>query len=277
MIPVFDNHVHLQVKGENVLAAKRYERAGGNIINICNIPAEFFPSIEYFRQRYDEIVHISEKIRNETHLHVLVTVGPYPVEAIGSIKSLGKDRTMDLWLEATELAGKYIESGKAHAIGEIGRPHFPVDVETWEFFNLLLKKQFEIARDHGASIVLHTESATESTFMELAQIAERAGIERWKVVKHYSPPFVLQEENHGIFPSVMASRDNVRIALKKGYDFFMETDFLDDPQRKGAVMDIETIPKRYKMLKQEFPEKFEKYAETLAKNITRIYGYEISD
>ena len=79
---------------------------------------------------------------------------------------------------------------------------------------------------------------------ELAAMADRARLPRDKVVKHYSPPLVDRRENSGLVPSVLASRDAVRDALSKGDRFLMETDFLDDPSRPGAVMNINTVPKR---------------------------------
>jgi len=75
----------------------------------------------------------------------------------------------------------------------------------------------------------------------------------------------------------MASRDNARIAIKKSKRFFLETDFLDDPKRKGAVMDIESVPKRMKMLMSEFKEEIKEYGEILSENISRIYGIELRD
>jgi TatD-related deoxyribonuclease len=79
---------------------------------------------------------------------------------------------------------------------------------------------------------------------ELAEMADKAGLDRGKVVKHYSPPIVLPEENFGLMPSVLASKDHVKEALQKGSRFLMETDFLDDPRRPGAVLAITTVPKR---------------------------------
>ncbi|MGC8599211.1 MAG: TatD family hydrolase [Thermoplasmata archaeon] len=277
MIPVFDNHVHLQKGGENVNAAKRYEGSGGKIINICNLPLNFRPSLDYFIEMYEDTIRIAEDVRRETSLKVLVTIGPYPVDVIRSVELIGFEKTEELFLKATEIAARFIMEGKANAIGEIGRPHFKVDKKIWDFSNSILEKQMGIAKDFDLPVVLHTESASESTFREISVMAERAGIKKWKVVKHYSPPLVLENENHGIFPSVISSRDNVRNAIKKGLDFFMETDFLDDPERKGAVMDIETVPKRFRMLEQEYPGLYEKYLDNLKRNIIRIYGVEISD
>lgn len=272
MIPIFDNHVHLQRNGENILAAKRYEKAGGKIINICNLPGEFRPEIEYFMEIYENTISIAREVSRNTSLIVLVTIGPYPIDLLKSVRIAGYEETEILFLKATEIAAKLAEKGLAHAIGEIGRPHFPVEKMEWEFSNMILEKQMSIAADHGLPVVLHTEHSTEETFREISLIAEKAGIEKWKVVKHYSPPLIKLEENHGIFPSVISSRGNIRQAIMKGTNFFMETDFLDDPLRKGAVMDIETVPKRYRMLKNDFPQLYEKYLDDSLKNIIRIYG-----
>jgi TatD-related deoxyribonuclease len=78
----------------------------------------------------------------------------------------------------------------------------------------------------------------------LAEMADRAGLQRHRVVKHYCAPLVLPEENSGLMPSVLAGKDAIKSALSKGTRFLMETDFLDDKDRPGAVMAIATVPKR---------------------------------
>jgi TatD-related deoxyribonuclease len=79
-------------------------------------------------------------------------------------------------------------------------------------------------------------------------MADKAGLLRDKVVKHYSPPLVSTDLNFGLFPSVLASEKNIKEAIKQGTRFMMETDFLDDPKRPGAVLGIKTVPKRTKKL-----------------------------
>lgn len=276
--PAFDNHVHLQMNGENLQAAKRFERAGGKILNICNIPEMDSPvKIEYFMNQYETIIKISEMVRRETSLKVLVTIGPYPVDLIKATGIIGKEEAMDLFMDAIDLAINYIENGRANALGEIGRPHFPVDNEIWQMSNEILLYAMKRAKETGIPVILHTESADEKVFSDLAGIADRAGIDKNFVIKHFSPPLILEEENHGIFPSVISSRENVRASIKKGFRFFLETDFLDDPGKKGAVMDITTVPKRFKMLEQESRELLENYSYELKKNILRLYGLELKE
>jgi TatD-related deoxyribonuclease len=65
------------------------------------------------------------------------------------------------------------------------------------------------------------------------------------VVKHSSPPLVTEEETHGVIPSIPASKSNVKEAISKGTDRFMiETDYIDDPEKPGAIMSVNTVPKK---------------------------------
>jgi len=54
----------------------------------------------------------------------------------------------------------------------------------------------------------------------------------------------LEKENYGLMPSVLASERNIISAIKKGSRFMMETDYIDDIHRPGAVLGPKTIPKR---------------------------------
>ena len=58
---------------------------------------------------------------------------------------------------------------------------------------------------------------------------------------------VTPEETCGVMPSIPASKTNVREAMAKGTDRFMiETDYIDDPAKPGAIMSVTTVPKRVK-------------------------------
>jgi len=82
------------------------------------------------------------------------------------------------------------------------------------------------------------------TFKMLGAMADDAGLTRDKVVKHFSPPLIANDLNHGLLPSIVASKDAITKALKQGDRFLMETDYLDDMKRPGAVMGPKTVPKR---------------------------------
>ena len=246
-MPILDNHVHLEPrKGRNIDAVRDFERLGGTHLMVSHKPYSEVRvnSAEDFRESFDVTVSMVDRINSETGVRAYATVGPYPVELLGFQRRLGLERAEDLMMAGMDIAAEYVRGGRALAIGEVGRPHFDVPDGIWQASNEILLHGMSLAHEADCAIVLHTESGTAETMRELAEMADVAGLSRDRVVKHYSPPAVLPEENSGLMPSVLAGKDAVKEALSKGTRFLMETDFLDDPGRPGAVMAITTVPKR---------------------------------
>jgi len=252
--PILDNHVHLEpVRGRHVDAVRDFERAGGTHLIISHLPYEELRvrTAGDFRRAFDQTVAVKDRVNAETGVKAYATVGPYPVELLALAKVHGLGRAKEIMLAGMDLAAEYVRDGKALAIGEVGRPHFPVPAEELTASNEIMFHAMRLARENGCVVVLHTESATEASMREIAEMADRAGLPRHRVVKHYSPPLILPEENHGLMPSVLSGKDAIRTALSKGTRFLMETDFLDDPDRPGAVMAITTVPKRVRTLLEQ--------------------------
>lgn len=246
-VPILDNHVHLEpFRGRNIECAREFEALGGTHLIISHMPYSEVParSIEDFRKGFDLTISLKDRVNKETGVRAHATVGPYPGELPKLEKQHGLEKAKDIMMRAMEVAAEYVRDGKALAIGEVGRPHFPVSAEVWSASNEIMAYAMRLAKETGCAVVLHTEHATVESMKELAEMADKAGLDRGKVVKHYSPPMVLPEENFGLMPSVLASKDAVKEALLKGSRFLMETDFLDDPRRPGAVLAIATVPKR---------------------------------
>ncbi len=253
-VPILDNHVHLEpFKGRNVDAVREFERAGGTHIIISHLPYDEVRvrEAEDFRKSFDLTISLKDRVNAETKVKAFATVGPYPAELLDLEKVHGLEKAKAIMMQGMDIAAEYVVSGKALAIGEVGRPHFPVSREAWAASNEALAYAMAKAKEVGSAIVLHTESATPESMLGLARMADRAGLPRQKVVKHYCPPFILEEENHGLMPSVLAGKDATRDALAKGSRFLMETDFLDDPKRPGAVLAVATVPKRTKAFIQQ--------------------------
>jgi TatD-related deoxyribonuclease len=174
-----------------------------------------------------------------------------------------------------EIAADLVREGKALGIGEIGRPHFPVSERIWERSNEVLRYGLQLAKEQGCAVQLHTESAGPRVWRELAGFADEVGLDREKVVKHYSGAAVLPEENFGLFPSVLSSKKNINEAAGKGSRFMMETDFLDDPRRPGAVMAPATVPKRTKAMLESGVFDEELVHKVHKEWPERVYGIEI--
>ena len=110
----------------------------------------------------------------------------------------------------------------------------------------------ELAKDAGCPLQLHTETASSEQFLEFAEMADKVKIPRNKVIKHFSGAYVLKTENHGLTPSLIATKDVIREALQKGNNFLMETDYLDDKTRPGAVLGPKTVPRRtHELIRQD--------------------------
>ncbi|MDD1746334.1 MAG: TatD family hydrolase [Methanomassiliicoccales archaeon] len=276
-LPIFDNHVHLHPNGRHVEAARDFAKAGGTHLVLSHLPYEMAPVTEarHFADSYKITLDLAELVRKSVDIGVEVTVGPYPVLLIGLAERHGLEGAVDIMRTGMEEAQRLVLQGKAIGIGEIGRPHFPVPEDVLMASNEIMSYGMSLAREAVCPVVLHTESATPENMREIALMADHVGLPRNKVVKHYCPPLVTDEENSGLFPSVLASRTAIGEALAKGTRFMMETDYLDDLRRPGAVMAITTVPKRTKALLQSGGMSEEQAHVIHADNPEKVYGIEV--
>ncbi len=270
---IFDNHLHLRRDGRCIEAVREFERAGGTHLVLCQLPmVERVIAERSYLPCYEETLALADEAMQATDVTVFVTVGPYPADYLRLREQFGRDAALELMRGGLEQAQRLCREGSAIAIGEIGRPHFDVDDTAWEDSNELLRYGMELAAAAHVPVVLHTESMGPDGFAELADMADGAGLARGKVVKHFSPPLVRREENHGLMPSVLAHEEAIRAALEKGSRFVMETDYIDDPRRPGAVLGPKTVPRRTKQFLDAGLMSEEMALAVHKKNPEEIYG-----
>ena len=245
---IFDNHFHLRPTGLGVGAAKVFEKAGGTALMLTHSPYDDIPirRAEDYEAAYARTLGLARQVREATRVKVFVALGPYPVDLILLSKSLDLAAAADVLKRGVDLAGRHVANGDAVAIGEVGRPHFPVDADVWRASNEVLAHAMTVARDRECPVILHTEDPTPQTFQEFATMADRYHLARQKVVKHHSSPLTRPEENGGIVPSILAKSELVKAAVGGG-PFFLETDYIDDPKRPGAVLGPATVPRKTKI------------------------------
>lgn len=245
-VPVYDNHVHMSPSGRNVDALREYEAVGGTGLTLVTLPYAEVRIHEGadFERSYQITYDLAQRARDATSLEINIAVGPYPVLIIPLAEAYGLERAEEMMIRGMEDAARDVAEGRAVALGEIGRPHFPVPEDIWDASNRVLLRGMELAREVDCPVIIHCESEAD-TDRSLAELADRAGLDRGMVVKHSSPPWVTPEETHGVMPSMPASKTNAREAIGKGTDRFMiETDYIDDPGKPGAIMSVNTVPKR---------------------------------
>ena len=245
-VPMYDNHLHMSPSGRNVEALKEFEAAGGTGLTLVTLPHKEVPITcgKDFARSYEVTYDLAAKATEATNLEINIAVGPYPILLISLAEQYGLEKAEEIMKEGMEYAARDIAEGRACAIGEVGRPHFPVDKEIWDASNRVLQYGFELAREQDVPVIIHCENEPD-TDESLASIADKAGLDRGLVVKHSSPPWVTPEETHGVMPSIPASKSNLKEALAKGTDRFMiETDYIDDLEKPTAIMAVTTVPKK---------------------------------
>ena len=248
----FDNHLHLRREGRFLDAVREFQNAGGTHFVFCQYPMPERVLIEKsYQSCYQETIRMAEEIRAATGVVVFVVVGPYPVDLLPLQEKFGRETAIAIMKNGMEEASALCKEQKCIALGEIGRPHFPVNQQIIQDSNDILIYGMQKAKDVGVPVVLHTESTTPLQCKEFVEMGRKVGLKPDKIVKHFAPPLITNDENYGLMPSVLANKKNIVEALHKGTRFFMETDYIDDLRRPGAVLAPKTVPKLTKKLIEE--------------------------
>jgi len=272
-LPIVDHHCHLSPSGAGVDAARRFRRAGGTHLFLAtqNYAAGVPRSLEGYSEQFTTTEALAQRVEAETGVTVYLVVAPYPVDLVEATAELGVGAALELHRTALDLAGRWVRERRAVALGEVGRPHFPVAPEVGEAANRALDHALAVARDSGCPVVVHSEDLDITGYRDLAERAERAGLPRERVVKHYARSRLPASERSAVTPSYLARRDLVRDVVGDPSPWFLETDFLDDPARPGAVLDLATIPRRAAAL-SETPD-VDRLWIPFVDSVEKVYGF----
>ncbi len=240
---IFENHLHLRRDGRFLEAAKEFTVAGGTHLVLTQYP---MPSLvlteKSYQPVYAETLRMAEEIMASLPVTVFVVVGPYPVDYLTFRDAIGRDQAIVLMKKGIDDAAQLCADHRCIAIGEIGRPHFPVAPDVIRDSNEILQYGMQCAAEIGVPVVLHTETTTSASCKEFVEFGRAVGLRAEAIVKHFAPPLITAEENFGLMPSVLSSKKNIVTALTKGSRFLMETDYIDDPKRPGVVLGPATVP-----------------------------------
>lgn len=274
-LPVVDHHCHLSPSGEGVEAARRFGRSGGTHLFLATqqYTGDVPRTLEDYQRQFETTEQLAQRIRSATEVTVYLVVAPYPVDLIRASESLGLGPAVELQEAALDLAGRWVEEQRAVALGEVGRPHFPVSSEIVEASERVFRHALSVARDAGCPAVVHSEDLNPDGYRALAVLAASESFPLGKLVKHYARSRVAVAETSGVVPSYLAKRELVAEQLGTPGPWFLETDFLDDPQRPGAVLDLETVPKRASAALERDPTNIEHLRVPFEKSIESVYGF----
>lgn len=244
--PVLDDHLHLHPDGKGVEAVEEFARVGGTHLMVVNRPSWHFvdrvDSTDAFQVAFERTCDLVEAADAEVPGRVWAVLGVHPVllPRLVDERDMSPEAATALMQDGLELAASYVDADRAIAL-KSGRPHFEVDEDIFDASNAVMRHAFALGGDHDCAVQLHTESG--DTFEEIATWAAEAGLSPDRVVKHYATGPIT-----GVTPSVIARSAAVDAAVASGEPFMLETDFLDDPDRPGAVLGPKLVPRRSRTL-----------------------------
>ncbi len=272
--PILDNHLHLDPDhGRGLEAVDEFVRVGGTHLIVINKPSWHLgveaDTGEDFRPVFERTLEIVEEAATRLPGTAWAVLGVHPGLLSRLVDERGKSpqEAATIMQEGLEVAAEYIERGQALGL-KSGRPHYDVTDAVWDASNDVMRRAFELGAALECAVQLHAESGSD--FTTVGQLAADAGLDPAQVVKHYA-----SGDLEGVTPSVMSDRDRLRVAAERGAPFLMETDFVDDPDRPGAVLGPKTVPRRVDWLLEDGHEAAVRNAHVDTPR--RVYGIDTLD
>ncbi|MFC4245911.1 TatD family hydrolase [Natribaculum luteum] len=267
--PVLDDHLHLDPDhGRGLEAVKDFARVGGTHLLVVNKPSWYLgveaDDGEDFRPVFERTIEVVEEASKLLRGRAWAILGVHPglVSRLVDERGYAPAEAREIMQSGIDVAAEYVDRGEALGL-KSGRPHYDVDDDVWAASNDVMRRAFERGADLECAVQLHTEASED--LREVAAWAEDAGLPAHRVVKHYAAGRL-----EGPTPSVMSEKDRLEVAAERGEPFLMETDFVDDPDRPGAVLGPKTVPRRVSWLLEEGYEEAVRNAHV--ETPKRVYG-----
>ncbi len=268
--PVTDDHIHIDpLNGRGIEAAKDFLRAGGTHIFLVSKPSWSFQvhpccGADYATV-FEETISVARLIES-TGVVVFPVLGVHPAEISRLSERMSLSEAAEVMKAGIDCAAGYIQEGRAVAL-KSGRPHYEVSPDVWTASNDVLAHALECAAGCRCALQVHAESGPCADIAEMARSAHMP-IER--VVKHYGSP------DTPLHPSLIAKHESIPQLARERRAFTMESDFMDENARPGAVTGPKSVPRyTHQLLRQGLiteEDCFRIHAETIGK----VYGVTIT-
>ncbi|MCQ8893794.1 MAG: TatD family hydrolase [Methanolinea sp.] len=269
-LPITDDHIHIDPRnGRGFVAAREFMRSGGTHMFLVSKPSGSFGIVpargEDFRPAFEETLAVA-KLVSEAGLVVFPVLGVHPAEITRLQEYMPLERVVEVMKGGIALAARFVEEGLAVAL-KSGRPHYPVSPEVWEASCDVLSFALERAGEIGCAVQVHAESGDCADMLEMARAA---GLSPDRLVKHYAIPTT------PLVPSLIATHPGIGDLARGGREFMMESDYMDELSRPGAVIGPRSVPRITRKL-LETGQIDEKAAFGIhAGTPSRVYGVEIT-
>ncbi|MFA5236824.1 MAG: TatD family hydrolase [Methanoregula sp.] len=242
LFPITDDHIHFDpVNGRGVEAAKDFLHAGGTHIFLVAKPSWSLgvtpaAGADYAKV-FDETLRVADAIR-ETGLVVFPILGVHPAEISRLMERMPLTEAVRVMKGGLDCAAGYVRDGRAVAL-KSGRPHYEVSPEVFAASNEVLSHALELAVGYRCALQIHAESGSCA---DVVDMADAVGMPIGRVVKHYGSP------ETPLHPSLVARHEAVPVLAREHRLFTMESDFMDENSRPGAVTGPKSVPRITKKL-----------------------------
>jgi len=235
--PITDDHIHIDpVNGRGIEAAKDFFRAGGTHIFLVSKPSwslGIHPSSgRDYEAVFDETLRVTDLIR-EIGIIVFPVLGVHPAEINRLTERMSFSDAAAVMKGGLDCAAKYVQEGKAVGL-KSGRPHYEVPPEVLAASNDILEHALVLSAECKCALQIHAETGPCT---DIVGMAERAGVPVERVVKHYGSP------DTPLHPSLIAKHEAIPQMVKGGRRFTMESDYMDENSRPGAVIGPKSVPR----------------------------------
>ncbi len=235
--PITDDHIHIDPRnGRGVEAAKEFYRAGGTHLFLVTKPSwssGIVPACgNDYRAVFDATLSVAEEV-TQTGLVVFPVLGVHPAEITYFSDLRPAAESARIMQEGLEVAAEYVQEGRAVAL-KSGRPHYEMDDEVARLSNQVLSRALTLAAREGCGLQIHAESGPCE---DIVSMARDVGMDPSRVVKHFADP------STPLVPSLVARHEAVPEVARSGRGFMLESDYMDELERPGAVIGPKSVPR----------------------------------
>lgn len=270
---------HCHVNPVNGLGAERvaakFRKVGGWFIALVALSPSHYGFKPFAVEGYEQVAALLarevEAVRR-AGLEAAGFLGIHPAEVDRMVAQMGVEEAYRRGIELVEAVARLCLRYGFTGLGEVGRPHYQCRAESVTICNLILDRALELARDYGLLAHLHLEQAGEATARDVSQRLKSALQRRMVAVHHARGDTLKGCLKEGLWVTVPARRDDLKLAFKQPPHYMVESDFLDDPKRPGAVVEPFRIPEEIAGAAGEVEVNEEYLWRICVDNVVEFYG-----
>ncbi len=267
--PVLDDHIHIDPRnGRGIDAIKDFKRSGGTHICLVTKPSwslDVHPSSgRDFAAVFDETLEIAKKIREEG-IVVFPLLGVHPAEITVLTPRLTVEEATVVMKEGLDCAAGYVRDGRAVGL-KSGRPHYETTPEILSASNEILSHALTLGGELGCAVQIHAETGPCNDVVEMAG---SLGMDPSHIIKHFGSP------ETPLMPSLVAKHESIPDLCLEKRRFTMESDYMDENERPGAVMGPRSVPRQTTSLLQSGKITEEDIYRIHQETPEQVYGVEI--